>query len=286
MERSDELPFRPGDMSWKIMREPVLGLGAAPTLLLQVTHPLVAAGVAQYSDFESDPFARLWRTADIMLKLSFAEPEVSAKQARILRQVHKRVEGVSEEGVPYRALDPDLLMWVWATLVHNGIDLYQRTFGRLPDADRERFYSEQKLIAYACGVPEGHCPETYVAFRGYIQRVVREELRPTTVSAKLLDTERKLPMPWPLGPAYIHLNLLAAGALLPAGLRRELDIPWNSRRALTFAALIEANRAAAKVTPASVRHRPTDYVVNRERPLSLFAQSRGRRRGTPPSRAA
>ena len=72
MERSDELPFRPGDMSWKIMREPVLGLGAAPTLLLQVTHPLVAAGVAQYSDFESDPFARLWRTADIMLKLSFA----------------------------------------------------------------------------------------------------------------------------------------------------------------------------------------------------------------------
>jgi uncharacterized protein (DUF2236 family) len=177
-------------------------------------------------------------------------------------------------------------MWVWATLVHNGLDLYQRTFGRVPDIDRERFYSEQKLIAYACGVPERHCPETHADFRAYVERVVREELRPTAISAKLLDTGRKLPMPWPLGPAYIRLNLLAAGALLPSRLRRELDIPWNARRALAFAALIEANRATAKVTPESVRHRPTDYVVNRERPLRIFSQTGGRRHRTLPHRAA
>ena len=58
----ESLPFRPGDMSWIVGHEPVVGLAAAPTLLLQVCHPLVAAGVAQYSDFESDPFSRLWRT--------------------------------------------------------------------------------------------------------------------------------------------------------------------------------------------------------------------------------
>ncbi|MFP3964608.1 oxygenase MpaB family protein [Actinomadura fulvescens] len=276
MRRTDGLPFRPGDVSWTIMREPVLGLGAAPTLLLQVTHPLVAAGVEQYSDFENDPFARLWRTADIMLKLSFAEPEISARQSAKLRRMHERVAGVSDEGVRYRALDPDLLLWVWATLVHNGLDLYQRTFGRLPAGERERFYQEQKLIAYACGVPEGHCPVTYEDFRAYFDRVVREELRPTTVSAKLLDTSRVLPMPWPLGPAYIRLNLLAAGALLPRPLRRELDIPWSRSRSLAFASLIRANRTAAKVVPTSVRHRPTDYLVARERPLRLFGQARRR----------
>ncbi|MEU5881311.1 oxygenase MpaB family protein [Spirillospora sp. NPDC047279] len=274
MARSDGLPFRPGDVSWKVMREPVLGLGAAPTLLLQVTHPLVAAGVEQYSDFESDPFARLWRTADVMLKLSFAEPEVSERQAVKLRRVHQRVEGLSDEGVPYRALDPDLLLWVWATLTHNGLDLYERTFGRLSGTDRERFYQEQKLIAYACGVPEGHCPITYTDFRAYFDGVVQHELRPTTVSAKLLDTSRKLRMPWPLGPAYLQINLLAAGALLPARLRRELDVPWSRSRAAAFASLISANRAAARVTPVSMRHRPTDYLVARERPLRLFAQPR------------
>lgn len=255
------------------MREPVIGLGAAPTLLLQVTHPLVAAGVEQYSDFENDPFARLWRTADIMLKLSFGTPEQSARQSRILRKVHERVQGTSSDGVPYRALDPDLLLWVWATLAQNGLDLYERTFGRLPTADRERFYQEQKLIAYACGVPEGHCPESYADFRAYFDRVVREDLRPTAISAKLIDRERQLPMPWPLGPAYIRLNLLAAGALLPDALRRDLGIPWSPARALAFTALVDANRAAAKVVPAPVRHRPTEYIVSRDRPLSMFGTS-------------
>ncbi|WP_067477748.1 oxygenase MpaB family protein [Actinomadura hibisca] len=273
---ASRLPFRPGDVSWTVTREPVLGLGAAPTLLLQVTHPLVAAGVDQHSDFERDPFARLWRTADIMLKLSFADAETSARQSRVLRAMHKRVEGVSDEGTPYRALDPDLLTWVWATLVHNALDLYQRTFGPLSDADRERFYQEQKLIAHACGVPEGHCPEGYAEFRAYFARVVREELRPTATSAKLLDMDRRLPLPAPLGSAYLHLNLLAAGALLPPDLRRTLGIPWNARRAAAFNALLRANRAGARVVPARVRHRPTDYLVARDKPLRLFSTRRAR----------
>src|SRR5690606_20857749 len=99
------LPYRPGDVCWRVLREPVQNLGAAPLLLLQVTHPLVAAGVEQFSDYESDPFGRLWRTADIMLKMAFGDPEVSRRQSEKFRRIHQRVQGTSDEGVPYRALD-------------------------------------------------------------------------------------------------------------------------------------------------------------------------------------
>ncbi|GIH91706.1 oxygenase MpaB family protein [Planobispora siamensis] len=270
MDEPRTLPFRPGDLSWKIMREPILALGSAPTLLLQVTHPLVAAGVRDHSDFRSDPFRRLWRTADIMLKLSFGTPEVSARQSTILRRMHERVGGTSDEGVPYHAMDPDLLTWVWATLVQNGADLYGRIFGALSPGELERFYREQKLVAYACGVPQGHCPETYADFTAYFDRVVRQELRSTDVARIVIETGQRLRVPWPLGPASHHLSMLVAGALLPAKLRGELGIPWNASRARAFAAVIAANRVAARAVPTRLRQWSTGYLVARERPLKLF----------------
>lgn len=263
-------PFRPGDVSWTVMREPAIGLGAPPALLLQVTHPLIAAGVRQHSDFESDPFGRLWRTTDIMLKLAFGSPEVSQKQARVLRRMHERVKGESEDGVAYDALDPDLLLWVWATLFHTAVQVYELTFGRLPATERERCYAEQKLIAVACGVPFQHCPATHADFQSYVDRVIAEELRPTAVARTVINSSRHLPMPWPLPALSTQASLVIAGALLPESLRTALDIPWSPARARAFRTLVAGYRVGARVVPTGLRTRPTDYLVNRRRPLRLF----------------
>src|SRR5687768_3603162 len=80
---SASLPFGKDSMTWTVNMEPVLGLGGGRALLLQVLHPLVAAGVEQHSTFAQDPFRRGFRTADMMLKLAFGEPTVSARQADI-----------------------------------------------------------------------------------------------------------------------------------------------------------------------------------------------------------
>ncbi|WP_106399906.1 oxygenase MpaB family protein [Actinocorallia populi] len=273
----ESLPFRPGDVSWKVGHEPVLALAAAPTLLLQVCHPLVAAGVARYSDFASDPFARLWRTLDIQLKLSYGRPEVSARQSELLHRIHQRVQGVSEEGVPYRALDPELLLWVWATLVHGQLTVYELTFGVLSKADRETFYREQQLVAHACGVPEGACPPDFAAFRRYFARMLEEELEVTETARQVVSLGNDLPrLPPALGAAYSRFNLLAAGAMLPRRLREGLGIPWSPRRDRLFRMMLLAGRAGALVVPGAVRGRPVDALVDRERPLRLFAVRRAR----------
>ncbi len=54
--------FHEGCWLRKISREKVLLFGGGRALLLEVAHPLVAAGVADHSNFREDPFGRLQRT--------------------------------------------------------------------------------------------------------------------------------------------------------------------------------------------------------------------------------
>lgn len=68
--------------------EPFIALGGGRALLLQVLHPLVAAGVEQHSNFTEDPFARGVSTIDVMLKLAFGDPATSKRQADLLRRIH------------------------------------------------------------------------------------------------------------------------------------------------------------------------------------------------------
>jgi uncharacterized protein (DUF2236 family) len=283
-----KLPFRPGDVSWRVAREPTVGLASSSALLLQVCHPLVAAGVRQYSDFERQPWTRLWRTLDIMLKLAFGSPEVSARQERVLRQIHERVRGVSAEGVPYSALDPDLLLWVWATLAYGALDAYERIFGRLSDADRARYYDEQKLIAHAAGVPEGRCPAAFGDFGAYYERMVREELRPTEVAQNVLRLGLRPPVFWPLRAILGRVNALTLG-LLPNPLRDDLlartGRPWTPARQRALDRLLARNRFLARVVPRRIRELPTAYLVRRERPLKLFQRGAGKY-APPPERLA
>ena len=58
--RSGSGLYGPASEAWRLNREAMLLLGAGPrALLLQIAHPLVAAGVADHCDFRTDPWRRL-----------------------------------------------------------------------------------------------------------------------------------------------------------------------------------------------------------------------------------
>jgi uncharacterized protein (DUF2236 family) len=265
-----QLPFRPGSMTWRVNMEPVVGLGGGRALLLQVLHPLVAAGVEQHSNFQTDPWSRGFRTLDVMLKLAFADPATSARQAQLLHGVHRRVEGTSRDGVPYRALDPDLLVWVWATLVDASITMYERGVRPLSRDERERYYEEQKLVAYACGVPVGACPAMYEDFVRYMDAVISSELHVTSVARVVAYGGRKPPLPWPLGPLVGTLTSLFAAGLLPERFRGPLGFEWSPRRERMLRGAFAAFRASARVVPRPIRHMPNRYLTRRTKPLQWW----------------
>ena len=63
--------FPADSVARRVDRELFLLAGGAAALLLQVAHPLVAAGVDQHSDFRRSPHRRLLRTLDTTLAIVF-----------------------------------------------------------------------------------------------------------------------------------------------------------------------------------------------------------------------
>ncbi|MGH2727734.1 MAG: oxygenase MpaB family protein, partial [Actinomycetota bacterium] len=85
--------FGPGSMNWRVNKEQVMLLGGGRALLLQLAHPMVAAGVAQHSDFASDPLKRLRRTLDATLAIVFGTIAEAERAAAQVRAVHNAVRG-------------------------------------------------------------------------------------------------------------------------------------------------------------------------------------------------
>src|SRR5213076_666668 len=101
--------------------EAALILAGPRALLMQIAHPLVAAGVAQHSGFPAGAYRRLARTMQAMLAISFGDSEQARRAAERVTSLHRTVSGRSAAGRGYSALDPELLAWVWATLVDSAL---------------------------------------------------------------------------------------------------------------------------------------------------------------------
>src|SRR5262249_47390504 len=116
---------------------PLLGGGAA--VLLQVAHPLVAAGVTEHSDYRGDLWRRILGTLNALYLIVYGTKDEADRAGEAVRAVHARVQGRTSmqlgpfpAGTPYSASDPDLMLWVHGTLVQTSLALYCRFVHRLP----------------------------------------------------------------------------------------------------------------------------------------------------------
>src|SRR5712692_6266511 len=96
--------FSPDSLFWRINREALMVLSGPRALLLELAHPLVAAGVAEHSDFRGSPLRRLFATVGVMTAINF-EPTSRARAAVAhTRGCHERVSGrLAEDVGPYLA---------------------------------------------------------------------------------------------------------------------------------------------------------------------------------------
>jgi uncharacterized protein (DUF2236 family) len=250
--------FGPGSLAWTINRETVLLLGGGRALLMQIAHPLVAAGVADHSDFTRNPYDRLWRTVDAALTVIFGDTEQARGAVRRVTALHEHVRGERATG-SYSALDPDLLLWVHATLVDSSIAAYDAFVRPMPPPVREQYYLEMRRMGTAFGVPEDLHPPSYAAFRAYVDATVaaldvNDECR--AVAREVLTP----PMPALVVPAGL-LGGLGSVGLLPARVRTELGLRWNRGAELAFAAMAATLRTTVPLLPTSVRFWPHARVA-------------------------
>jgi uncharacterized protein (DUF2236 family) len=255
---SDAGLFGPRSLTWRVNREGALLLGGGRALLLQVAHPLVAAGVSQHSNYREDPFGRLYRTLDTVTTIVFGATEEAEEAADRLRRIHTRVKGEADDGTPYVATDPELIMWVHATLVDTSLLVYETYVAPLSLDERSRYYDEQMLLGEKYGVAVAQQPQSWPEFREYFDDVVHGgTLQVTDALRDVADAtlHPKLPVPFVGRPAIEYFNLVTT-ALLPHRLRTELGLPWGPRRARFHTAQRRVIRRLIPVLPSLVRDFP------------------------------
>jgi len=282
--------YGPGTRMWRINREAVL-LGAGPAaLLLQVGHPLVAEGVAAHSRVVADPFGRLRRTLMTTLDLVFGDGPTAERAVRRLNGVHASVRGPVADPVAraatgaehYRALDPALLLWVQATLIHTSVDAYERWVGPLTAEDHEVFWSEARAVGVRMGIPLTVSPPDWAAFEAYWASMLAPDgpiqVTPTALALAPLILRPALPLaPAPL----VDLLTLPGLALLPARIRDAYGIAWSPRHAAAATWLSRGVRAWTSVVPAEWRSMPPARRADRRVRRTSPAGSVGRLRPRP-----
>lgn len=263
-------------LSWRVDRETVLLLGGRRALLLQLAHPLVAQGVGDHSSFPSDRLGRLFRTLDISLTMVFGEPERSTAAIEQIKSVHRFVQGtlprdvgIYKKGTSYRADDPELLLWVHATLVETALHFYERFVAPLSPSEREDYYQDTIEPAIRLGVPDSLLPATFGGFQGYWDSMIHgNELAVGPTGLELADAILYPSAKWFPRRLIDPLNVITVGTL-PEPVRSMYGLQWNPLLAGGLKLVSATVPKLIRALPPRLRFVP--HALDAERRASLTA---------------
>lgn len=254
--------FGPDSVTWRVHADPILFMAGLRALLLQALHPLAMAGVDQHSGYRSDPWGRLRRTGEYVGTVSFGTTRQAHAAIAKVRRIHKAVSGTEPEtGKPYRADDPDLLLWVHCCEVDSFLSTTVRSGLSLSDAEADAYVAEQVRLAVLIGVPEERVPTTREELSVYFGQV-RSTLTTTSAARAAARFLVVPPMPtWvrvftPAVPAWGGLAGLAF-ALLPGWARRAYGIPVLPLSDATASVALRLLRRSLLALPRSAREGPS-----------------------------
>jgi uncharacterized protein (DUF2236 family) len=236
--------FPPESVIRRVGNTPVTPfLGGGTAVLLQVAHPLVALGVAEHSDYRNDLWRRLGRTLRALYMITFGTRAEAERAGAAVQAVHVHIRGTTSRrlgcfppGTSYSADDPELMLWVHATLVEASLSAYQRFERRLSTDEQEEYYAEMALVARIFGVPASVLPATLGGFREYFaDQLDGPAITVTALAREIAEVILRAPLPTPmrlLAPAH----RLATAAQLPPRLRDEYGLHSTPRDRLRLAA--------------------------------------------------
>lgn len=227
----------PGSITWTVNREIVVVAGWGRAILMQLAHPLVAAGVIDHSGFNRGLFASLGRlhsTVGAMLALTFGSDEEAITTAARINSIHDRVQGHLREpagafgaGTPYSAHQAELLRWVHLTLLESIPLTYERLVRPLSEAERDAYCAEAAIMEPLLDIPTGSLPRRWAEVSPAIAEVIETGAIAATGGTRALGRDVLFPpgsaLLW---PAFRPVRLLTIGHLPPT-LRAVYGFDWT-----------------------------------------------------------
>jgi uncharacterized protein (DUF2236 family) len=219
VQRRPDGLFGPRAVAWRVHGDVTsMMVGGIASLMLQMLHPRVLAGVWDHSRFRDDMHGRLRRTARFIALTTYGGREEAEQAIARVRRIHGHITGTLPDGTPYAANEPALLAWVHVTEASSFLDAWIRyAEPRMRLADQDRYFAEMAVVGAALGadpVPRSRL-EARRVMEG-MRRDLRVDAR-TREIARLLVTHRT---PDRLAEPVQALTVQAGIDLLPEWARR------------------------------------------------------------------
>lgn len=260
----------PDSVSWRIFKNPVtLFIGGVTAVILEFAEPRVRSGVWDNTTFRTDPVRRLKRTGLAAMATVYGAQSVAEKMIANVNRMHDRIAGVTPDGAPYAASDPELLRWVQATAAFGFMESYSAYAAPLSDEDRDRYYAEGRPAALLYGAKDA--PRSLVEERALFDEML-PKLEPSDIIFEFLTImKRAEAFPQPAQLAQ-HSLVRAAVEIVPGNIREILGLtrryglrPFEGRVVRRMAR--RADRLILRSSPAAQSCKrlglPEDYLYRR-----------------------
>lgn len=269
--------FSADSMVRRLHRERLVLFSGVRALLMQACDPLGVVGFQRHSVIFDDPQARLQRTDERMSRIYFGSREEAEETGRVVRAMHRRVRGKTParygpiaKGTPYDASDPQLGLWVLATLADSALVYYERIFGGLAAEERERYWSEYRRVGELLGLPPDSMPATHQELKQYIggrlgdgSLWISDERRNQAVRM-ILEPPYSGWLRAAVTPVTETIKLISTG-LLPPEIRRLFGFSWDPGRETLLRSSLLQLRVGTRFWPDAVRLHPAARTVAGER---------------------
>lgn len=257
--------FDDRSMLRRINRERAVSLSGPRALLMQAAHPLAVSGLLEHSSALDEPYERLARTAATLSTIGFGSRAEADRLTRRVRAMHRQVSGhlsaavgPYQAGTPYRADDPQLLLWVLFTLVDSALVVYRKYVRALSREEEAAYWEDYKVIGRLFGLRERDLPATIEDLDAYRSQMLGGDALFVTAWARRRAREIVLepPVPWSARPLLETVNFVTI-ALLPDEIRRQYGFspipPAIVRKALVAGGAQYVKRAVIPFLPDRLR---------------------------------
>lgn len=259
--------FSPDTTFWRVNRELLLYLAGPRAVLMQLAHPLVAAGVADHSQFRRHPLRRLYRTARAATSITFGTEAAATRAITQIGLRHTPVQGTLATsvgpfpaGATYDASDPTLQLWVLSTITDSSLLVYQTFVRPLSGGEKEEYYRESLIGAQLFGLSGKLVPPTYSDFTSYMGTMLNSGA--ITVSDQAREVAKALFAPTFIGRSAYALSLTSIG-LLPDRLRDEYGFKWTAFHARALHRLASLSRRVRPWLPSVLCVSPAALIGGR-----------------------
>ena len=189
--------YLPSDAPWVVHGNVATLIGGIRALLMQALHPGSLTGVEQHSRYEHDPLGRLAGTTRWLTVMTFGSQEAIDLEAGRVNRMHDHVKGEYTTGLgetkPYKAADPDLLLWVHIAFTESFLTTHELYGEEEIPGGPDEYISQWSKAVIPLGLTKA--PMSKAEMQAEIQRFKNDGLLATSETTKrVVEFIRKPPL--------------------------------------------------------------------------------------------